>query len=170
MNAVRATKGKSQYLSLTNDLFNMYGNDPKLIPRSTYRKNVGDGIRTITYGAHTSLVASDRSGKFVTNVTTAVGHESCLTKCHKLATLMPERFPYLSITVVLLTTGETLLPHKDVQNHRLFRNITTSFGDWTGGVLQIDEHGEWLDHDSRDFMGGIGCSYYTTPSHHGPWN
>ena len=28
---------------------------------------------------------------------------------------MPERFPYLSITVVLLTTGETLLPHKDVQ-------------------------------------------------------
>ena len=51
VNAVRATKGKSQYLSLTNDLFNMYGNDPKLIPRSTYRKNVGDGIRTITYGA-----------------------------------------------------------------------------------------------------------------------
>ena len=124
MNAVRATKGKSQYLSLTNDLFNMYGNDPKLIPRSTYRRNVGDGIRTITYGADTSLVASDRSGKFVTNVTTAVGHELCLMKCHKLATLMPERFPYLSVTVVLLTTGETLLPHKDVQNHRLFRNIT----------------------------------------------
>ena len=150
VNAVRATKGKSQYLSLTNDLLNMYGNDPKLIPRSTYRKNAGDGIRTITYGAHTSLVALDRSGKFATNVTTAVGHEFCLMKCHKLATLMPERFPYLSITVVLLTTGETLLPHKDVQNHRLFRNITTSFGDWTGGVLQIDESGEWVDHDSRD--------------------
>ena len=150
VNVVRATKGKSLYLSLTNDLFNMYGNDPKLIPRSTYRKNVGDGIRTITYGAHTSLVASDRSGKFVTNVTTAVGHELCLMKCHTLATLMPEKFPYLSITVVLLTTGEALLPHKDVQNHRLFRNITTSFGDRTGGVLQIDEHGEWMDHDSRD--------------------
>ena len=146
VNAFKAT----QYLSLTNDLFNVYRSDPKLIPRSTYRKNVGDGIRTITYGAHTSLVASDLSGKFVTNVTTAVGYELCLTKCHKLATLMPERFPYLSITVVLLTTGETLPPHKDVQNHRLFRNITTSFGDWTGGVLQIDENGEWVDHDSRD--------------------
>ena len=128
----------------------MYGNDPKLIPRSTYRKNVGEGIRTITYGAHTSLVASERSGKFVTNVTTAVGHEVCLMKCHKLATLMPEKFPYLSITVVHLTTGEALLPHKDVQNHRLFRNITTSFGDWTGGVLQIEENGTWTDHDSRD--------------------
>ena len=71
-------------------------------------------------------------------------------KCHKLATLMPEKFPYLSITVVHLTTGEALLPHKDVQNHRLFRNITTSFGDWTGGVLQIEEDGLWTDHDSRD--------------------
>ena len=65
INVVKATKGKSQYLSLTNDLFNLYENDPKLIPRSTYRKNVGEGIRTITYGAHTSLVASERSGKFV---------------------------------------------------------------------------------------------------------
>ena len=107
---------------------NMYGNDAKLIPRSTYKKNVGEGTRTITYGAHTSLVASDRSGKFVTNVTSAVGHEVCLYKCHKLATLMPEKFPYLSITVVLLTDGESLLPHKDVQNHRLFKNVTTSFG------------------------------------------
>ena len=51
VNTVRATKGKSQNLALTNDLFNMYGNDPKLIPRSTYRKNVGEGIRNITYGA-----------------------------------------------------------------------------------------------------------------------
>ena len=150
INAVKATKGKSQYLTLTNDLFNMYGNDSKLIPRSTYRKNVGEGIRTITYGAHTSLVASERSGKFVTNVTTAVGHEVCLMRCHKLATLTPEKFPYLSITVVHLTTGEALLPHKDIQNHGLFRNITTSFGDWTGGVLQIEENGTWTDHDSRD--------------------
>ena len=55
-------------------------------------------------------------------------------KCHKMATLMPEKFPCLCITVVHLTTGEALLPHKDVQNHRLFRNITTSFGEWTGGV------------------------------------
>ena len=80
-------------LSLTTDLFNLHGNDPKLIPRSTCRKNVGDGIRTITYGAHTSLVASDRSDKLITNVTSAVGHELCLYKCHKLATLMPEKFP-----------------------------------------------------------------------------
>ena len=56
----------------------------------------------------------------------------------------------MSTTVVHLTTGEALLPHKDIQNHRLFRNITTSFGDWTGGVLQIDEEGIWVDHDSRD--------------------
>ena len=48
-NTVRATKGKSQYLTLTDDLFNMYCNDPKLIPRSTYRKNVGEGVRTITH-------------------------------------------------------------------------------------------------------------------------
>ena len=68
----------------------------------------------------------------------------------QLATLMPEKFPYLSITVVHLTTGGSLFPHKDVQNHRLFRNITTSFGDWTGGVLQIEEDGTWTDHDSRD--------------------
>ena len=83
-------------------------------------------------------------------MTAAVGHELCLMKFHKLATLMPEKFPYLSITVVLPTTGEALLPHKDVQNHRLFRNIATSFGDWTGGVMQIDENGNWIDHDSRD--------------------
>ena len=121
---VKAAKGKSLYLSLTNDLFNLYGNDPKLIPLSTYGKKVGDGIRTITYGADTSLVASDRSGKFITNVTSAVGHELCLYKCAQLATLMPEKFPYLSITVVLVTDGEALLPDKDVQNHRLFRNVT----------------------------------------------
>ena len=128
----------------------MYGNDPKLIPRSTYRKNVGEGIRTITYGAHTSLVASDRSGKFVTNVTTAVGHEICLMKCHKLATSMPERFPYLSITVVHLTTGETLLPHKDVQNHRLFRNITTSFRDGRESYrLRKMEYGQIMIQEMR---------------------
>ena len=62
---------------------------------------------------------------------------------------MPEKFPYLSITVVLLTTGESLLPHKDIQNHRLFINITTSFGDWTGGVLQVEENGNWIDHDGK---------------------
>ena len=169
-NRVLPSLNASQYLTLTNDLFNMYGNDPKLIPRSTYRKNVGEGIRTITYGAHTSIVASDRSGKFVTNVTTAVGHEICLMKCHKLATLMPEKFPYLSITVVHLTTGETLLPHKDVQNHRLFRNIATSFGDWTGGVLQIEENGVWTDHDSRDAWVALDARTTRPPSYHGTWD
>ena len=43
-----------------------------------------------------------------------------------------------------------MLPHKDIQNHRLFRNITTSFGDLTGRVLQEEENGDWTDHDSRD--------------------
>ena len=99
------------------------------------------------------FVASERSGKFVTNVTTAVGHEVCLAKCHKLATLMPGKFPYLCITVVHLTTGEALLPHKDIQSHRLFRNITTSFGDWTGGVLQVDQEGTWIDHDFQEMFG-----------------
>ena len=78
LNVVRETKGKLLYLSLTNDLFNLYSNDPKLIPRSTYRKNVGEGSRTITYSAHTSQAASDRSGNFVTSVTTANGHEVCI--------------------------------------------------------------------------------------------
>ena len=31
INAVEATKDKSQFLNITNDLFNMYGNDPKLM-------------------------------------------------------------------------------------------------------------------------------------------
>ena len=39
--------------------------------------------------------------------------------------------------MVHLTTGEALLPHKDIQNHRLFRNITTSFGDWTGECCKL---------------------------------
>ena len=52
--------------------------------------------------------------------------------------------------MVLLTDRDALLPHKDVQNHRLFRNVTTSFADWTGGVLQVEEDGNWLDHDSHD--------------------
>ena len=56
INTVKATKGKSQYLNITNDLFNLYGNDPKLIPRSTYRKNVGEGIRAITYGAQVRIL------------------------------------------------------------------------------------------------------------------
>ena len=63
---------------------------------------------------------------------------------------MPKPFPYLSITVVLLTDGEELAPHKDIQNHRLHQNATISFGKWTGGVLQILEDDKWINCDSRD--------------------
>ena len=66
------------------------------------------------------------------------------------ATTMPKPLPYLSITVVLLTDGEELSPHKDVQNHRLHQNATISFGKWTGGVLQILEDDKWINCDSRD--------------------
>ena len=117
VNVAKATKGQSTNLTLTNDLFNLYSNDPKLLPRSTYRKNVGDGVRTITYW------------------------------------VVPERLPYLCITIVLLTDGESLLPHMDIQNHGLFKNATTSFGDWTGGVLQIDDNGTWIDQDFRETHG-----------------
>ena len=45
--------------------------------------------------------------------------------------------PYLCIKLVMLSDGEELLPHKDLQNHRLYRNATTSFGKWEGGMLQV---------------------------------
>ena len=66
-------------------------NDPMLIPRSTYRKAIGEGVRTITYRAPTSLAAQKKSSKFITNITTAEKHEGALLLCHKLATLMPRR-------------------------------------------------------------------------------
>ena len=116
-----------------------------------YRKAIGEGIRTITYGAHTSLAASKKSRKFVTNITTADRHQPALLLCHKLATLMPRSVPYLSIImVVVLSTGEDLAPHRDTQNHRHFRNATTSFGKWTGGVLQTYEDEIWVNQDSQD--------------------
>ena len=54
------------------------------------------------------------------HITTADKHEPALLLCHKLATLMPRSIPYLSITVVILSTGEDLAPHRDIQNHRHF--------------------------------------------------
>ena len=120
------------------------------MPRSTYRKAIGEGVRTITYGAHTSNAASGKSGKHVTLITESVKHNATLTLCHRLATTMPKPFPYLSITVALLTDGEELSPHKDIQNHRLHRNATISFGKWTGGVLQILEDDKWINCDSKD--------------------
>ena len=63
---------------------------------------------------------------------------------------MPRSLPYLAITVVALSTGEELAPHRDIQNHRHFRNATISFGKWTGGVLQIFEDDIWTNQDSCD--------------------
>ena len=89
VNYVEASIDQDSYLAVTQDLLNIYFNDPMLIPRSTYRKAIGEGVRTITYGAHTSLAAYKKSHKFITNITTAERHEMALLLCHKLATLMP---------------------------------------------------------------------------------
>ena len=150
INYIAASTDQESYLAITQDLLNIYLNDSLLIPRSTYRKAIGDGVRTITYGAHTSLAAYKKSHKFITNITTAERHESALLLCHKLATLMPRSVPYLAITVVALSTGEELAPHRDIQNHRHFRNATISFGKWTGGVLQVYEDDIWTNQDSCD--------------------
>ena len=150
VNYVEASIDQESYLAVTQDLLNIYFNDPVLIPRSTYRKAIGEGVRTITYGAHTSLAAYKKSHKFITNITTAERHELALLLCHKLATLMPRSVPYLAITVVALSTGEELAPHRDIQNHRHFRNATISFGKWTGGVLQVYEDDIWTNQDSCD--------------------
>ena len=132
-----------------HDLFNTYVNDPKFLPKSSYRKAIGKRVRTITYGADISQAACDKSGRFATNVTLASGHEACLHKCHKLVMLMLEKMPYICIIVVMLIDGETLSPHKDIQNNRLFKNATTSFGNWTGGLLQIQDNDAWADRDSK---------------------
>ena len=78
INYVAASTDPESYLAITQDLLNIYLNDPLLIPRSTYRKAIGEGVRTITYGAHTSLAAYKKSHKFITNITTAERHESAL--------------------------------------------------------------------------------------------
>ena len=78
VNYVAASTDQESYLSITQDLLNIYLNDPLLIPRSSYRKAIGEGVRTITYGAHTSLAAHKKSHKFITNITTAEKHEAAL--------------------------------------------------------------------------------------------
>ena len=150
VNYIACSLDLEMYLSITSELLNVLLNDPHLVPRSSYRKAIGEGVRTITYGAHTSLAALQKSHKFVTNITTADNHQRVLLLCHKLATLMPRSIPYLCITVVVLTTGEDLAPHRDIQNHRHFRNATISFGKWEGGVLQTYEDDIWVNQDSRD--------------------
>ena len=141
---------KARYEAISAEILQQYSQNLRLIPRSTYRKAIGEGVRTITYGAHTSNAASGKSGKHVTLITESVNHNPTLTLCHRLATTMPKPFPYLSITVVVLTDGEELAPHKDIQNHRLHQNATISFGEWTGGVLQILEDDKWINCDSKD--------------------
>ena len=115
VNYIACSLDLEMYLSITSELLNLLLNDPHLVPRSSYRKAIGEGVRTITYGAHTSLAALQKSHKFVTNITTADNHQRVLLLCHKLATLMPKSIPYLCITVVVLTTGEDLAPHRDIQ-------------------------------------------------------
>ena len=78
VNYVACSIDQESCMDLTGELLNMYLNDHHLVPRSTYRKAIGEGMRTITYGAHTSLAASKKSHKFVTNITTADMHQSDL--------------------------------------------------------------------------------------------
>ena len=84
MNYVEASTDQDSYLAITQEMLNNYLNDQQLIPRSTYRKAIEEGVRTITYGAHTSLAAQKKSHKFITNITLAEKHESALLLCHKL--------------------------------------------------------------------------------------
>ena len=112
---------KTRYGAMSAELLQHSSQNIRLIPRSTYR----EGVRTTTCGAHTSNAASGKSGKHVTLITESVNHGPTLTLCHRLATAMPSPFPYLWVTVVLLTDGEELSPHKDVQNHRPHQNATS---------------------------------------------
>ena len=77
----------------------------------------------------------------MTNVSTAEMHEHPLKLSHKLATLMPHFMPYLSITVVILATGE------DLANCDIPR-FPSEVG--KGGVLQTYEVDIWVNWDSCD--------------------
>ena len=95
------------------------GNDPELIPDQHIER---EGVRTITYSAHTSLLHSERSKKFVTlYVTTAVGTCDVLMQCHKLAAFM--------------SCFSEISPRPSL-----------------GGQGQVEENGLWIDHDSRDSL------------------
>ena len=56
------------------ELLNLFLNDHHHVPRSTYRKAI-EGVRTVTYGAHTTLAAVQKSHKFATNITTPDNHQ-----------------------------------------------------------------------------------------------
>ena len=83
----------------------------------------------------------------MTKITEAEIHQPTLTLCHRSAMTTPKPFPYLCVTVVLLTDGGELSPHKDIQNHRVHQNATISFGEWEGGVLQVLEDDRWINKD-----------------------
>ena len=51
---------KTRYDAISEELLQQYSQNIRLIPRSTYRKAIGEGVRTITYGAHTSNAASGK--------------------------------------------------------------------------------------------------------------
>ena len=143
INAVKATKGKSQYLTITNGMRMILNS---FLDQPTEKMWVREFEPSPT--EHTLLfVASERSGKFVTNVTTAVGHE-IFAKCHKLAPNARE----ISLSKHHCGTFEQVRHSYHIRMSKIIGCfvITTSFGDWTGGVLQIDEEGTWTDHDSRD--------------------
>ena len=74
VNYIACSLDLEMYLSITSELLNVLLNNP-LVLRSSYRKPIGEGVRTITYGAHTSLAALQKSHKFVTNITTADNHQ-----------------------------------------------------------------------------------------------
>ena len=90
--AVEAPNPKNTYQSIVSELIQRYSSDKKFLPRSIYRKAIGDGVRTITYGAHTSEAASGKSGRLVTRITEAEIHQPTLTLCHRLAMTMPNLF------------------------------------------------------------------------------
>ena len=92
MSTVTPPGDKTRYEAISVELLQQYSQNLRLIPRSTYRKAIGDGVRTITYGAHTSNAASGKSGKHVTLITESMNHNPTLTLCHRLATTMPKPF------------------------------------------------------------------------------
>ena len=60
INRMEVPNSIDKYHSITNELIELCSSNSRLLPRSTYRKVLGDGVRTITYGDHTSNAARER--------------------------------------------------------------------------------------------------------------
>ena len=85
---------KARYEAISVEILQQYSQNIRLIPRSTYRKAIGEGVRTKSNGAHTSNAASGKSGKHVTLITESMNHNPTLTLCHRLATTInAQTFP-----------------------------------------------------------------------------